>query len=309
MKWTSHHAILSTLLYAQLFDYPLLEQDVWLWCVGPTTLSQHQIQKLLSHYPQYKNYYGLELIKQRVPLREKRLKFSNRKKILVSSVLKILKLIPSIQLIGISGGLAMNNADENDDIDFFFIVRPHTIWISRIIVLVVLEILGKRRKFNISYEKDLICANMFVSSANLTIPDREKDLYSAHEVLQMIPVFERNNVYKKFLEKNEWVQVYLANAWNHKIDDVRFKIHEAKNPLWLFNISSYVLLILCYLLELPTKWIQQWYMKSHQTTEVISDTVLRFHPVDTREFIKKKYLYLLKKYKVPLDSPIFKSLQ
>jgi len=55
---------------------------------------------------------------------------------------------------------------------------------------------------------------MFVSEPAL--PESERDLFSAHEVLQMEPVFDRGNTYKKFLLANKWVKTFLPNAWRYR---------------------------------------------------------------------------------------------
>ena len=59
---------------------------------------------------------------------------------------------------------------------------------------------------------------MFVTERGMSVPQNERDLFSAHEVLQMEPVFVRKNIYKKFLQANSWVKAYLPNAWRYRND-------------------------------------------------------------------------------------------
>jgi len=229
--------------------------------------------------------------------------FSEKKWPIARFVVRILSIIPSIHLMGVSGGLAMNNTDEKDDIDLFFIVHPGTMWITRLLVLLILQLMGRRRKVGDTQTIDKICSNMFVDTKHLSIPLKEQDLYTAHEVLQMIPLYEIEGAYTNFLLENTWTKKYLPTAWEEKCKK-SFK----ENVLRSKNINS-ILISLFFLLEIPSKYIQRWYMKNHMTTEVITDSVLRFHPRDVRLSIRQQYPKLLKKYKVPLDSSFFHSLQ
>lgn len=55
------------------------------------------------------------------------------------------------------------------------------------------------------------------------------------------------------------------------------------------------------IIEFFAKHAQLWYMKRHRTSEVITDTVLRFHPKDARIWIKRRFAARLKGYNTPLD--------
>jgi len=57
--------------------------------------------------------------------------------------------------------------------------------------------------------------------------------------------------------------------------------------------------------EYICKVVQLWYMKKHRTSEVISDSILRFHPNDARVWIKRKLAARLKKYNIPLDKVFY----
>jgi hypothetical protein len=242
---------------------------------------------------------------QLLTLRKKRLHESQKKWKKVPRIVHYLSLVPTVEFVGISGGLAMNNADHKDDIDLFIIVSASSMWITRFFVVLVLEFLGVRRRYRSKSEQDLFCPNMFMSLAALSIPDQNQDLYSAHEVLQMVPVFDRNHSYQRFLRANEWVKKYLANAWAEKEKQTQIFAPYKKTTK---RFSQVIVLIFCGLDPL-FRLIELWYMKPHKTREVISDSLLQFHPFDIRGSIREKYFNLLQKYNIPLDSSFLKSLQ
>lgn len=128
----------------------------------------------------------------------------------------------------------------------------------------------------------------------MAIPENDRDLFSAHEVLQMMPLWDKGGTYSNFIRKNNWVKKFLPNAWNEKYKTINDKktvtIHKNK----IINI-----------LEPLFKKIQLRYMKNHRTTEVISDTVIRFHPRDARVWIKSEFGRRLSQFNIPLDSVFY----
>ncbi len=108
----------------------------------------------------------------------------------------------------------MDNVDRKDDIDLFIITKRNRLWTTRLFATIVVDLLGIRRKPGETDVRNKICLNMFMSEDALSIPKQEQDLFAAHEVLQMKPLWEREGIYKKFLMKNKWVSKFLPNAWN-----------------------------------------------------------------------------------------------
>lgn len=282
MKISRKNALQAAIAYADVFDYPLTSNELELWAIGSEI-------KIL----QKQEYYYLQNRKRIINFRLKREKFSQNKWQVAKNVCRWLKLIPTIKLVGVTGGLAMNNADENDDIDLFFITSKNSLWISRLLSIFVVSILGKRRRPNQEHVKNLICLNMFMSEENLSLLKNERDLFSAHEVLQMAPLWERENVYQKFLNANNWVKNYLPNAWKEKFRTKK----RIKSNKKIFN-ACYLLIII---FEFIVKLFQLWYMKKRRSAEVITNHLLRFHPHDARIWIKKELNKRLKIYNIPLD--------
>jgi hypothetical protein len=201
-------------------------------------------------------------------------------------------------LIGVSGGLARNNADKEDDIDLFFIVSPGTIWISRLLVLLVLTVFHRRRKFGVSFQKNLFCPNMFMTQNHLSVPENKQTVYIAHEVLSLVPVFYREHVYADFLRANEWVSMFLPLKYKEQLRE---------------NIRGrgidHVILGLFRLGEGISKRLQIGRIRRHQTTEYISDELLLFHPQDATNPILNSLKRLFLQHKIPLDTFFQNTLQ
>lgn len=196
---------LATVAYADIFDYPLTQEELTRWMIfggGPPK--------------QKKEYYFLSGRDHLVAVRQKRAAWQREKWAIARSAANILSKIPTVRLVGVTGGLAMNNAKKEDDIDLFIVTSEGWLWTSRLLATILMDFFGLRRRPNEMSVANKICLNMFTSE--LAALKSERDLFSAHEVLQMEPIFDRKNTYKKFLQANRWASKFLPNAWRYRYD-------------------------------------------------------------------------------------------
>lgn len=282
--------ILKTLIYSDIFNYPLNLEEIHHFLISDKKIEKKNIkrdlQSLKKIIVEENEFYCFLNKKEIIKKRIKREKISQGKIIFAKKIASYLSLIPTICLIGISGALAMKNSDKKDDIDFFIIAKKNTLWISRLFLLLSLQFLGVLRKKNDQNLKNKICLNMLIDEVNLALPEIKKDLYNAHEVMQMLPLFERGSTYFKFIKANLWVSKFLANS-------IDIKYEEKKSPDTLISQCFSILLSV---FELPAKKIQLLYMSKHKTREIISDHLLAFHPLDFKDMILSLYKNRVKKY-------------
>lgn len=286
-------AILKTLIYADIFDYPLKSYEIHKWLIGsPSTFQQLEkalvrlkVKGKIKNKQEYFFITGKEAIIKKRKLREKQSKsYFLKGKFCVW----FLKLIPTLKLVGISGGLALNNAEKKDDIDLFLITSKNRIWLTRLLVITSLDLLGVRRKANMNSAQSAgkICINILIEEDRLE--QKNKDLFTAHEVLQMKVLWQRENTYKKYLEKNEWVFKFLPN-WIGPSTSEGDRLQSAKGGLTRADKKSNVPV-----LENLAKWLQLKIMKKPKGLERIEDGVLYFHPNDVRVKILKEFQQRLK---------------
>lgn len=293
-------AILKTLKYGNIFDYPMKAWEIQKWLIGKEA-GLRQIEKALrklykvSRIKYQGGYYFLSGRKGLVAKRFERQRQSEKYLNTAKWIGKIFKLIPWVLLVGVSGGLAMENARREDDIDLFIVTGRKRLWISRILILGVLEVLGKRRKrgeigVNAAGK---ICINMLLDEDSLA--QKDKDIYLAHEVLQMRVLWEREGIYSKYLEENFWAFKYLPNwvglnftpgpvrGQPQKMDYVgrglTSSFSGAPRPL------SPLVNKLFDLLEKLVGWWQLKYMGKPVGDERVMEGGLYFHPQDKRKKI------------------------
>lgn len=282
-------AILRTLAYADIFDYPLTAKEIHHWLIWQSKSSSPSksstLLSLQKSHPQILKqgkYYTLKDRQHLTRLRRKRHKPSQQKLKIATRVGGWLKIIPWIKMVGVTGALAMSNADLSDDIDLFIITHRNQLWLSRFACVSLTEILGVRRRplpHQSASVSDKICLNLFLDETSLAIPPKNRNLYTAHEVAQVKLLWGRENTYQRFLFANSWVNKFLPNIKMPKTSKVKLTIKQS-NHLAIFENIVFNL--------------QFHYMKPKITKEVIGRHFAFFHPKNHKQTILTKYHSRLK---------------
>lgn len=289
-------AILKTIIYADIFDYPLTVYEIHKWLIGKKA-TLRQVEKALEKLrvkgkaARVKEHFvlpGRSSLEARRKSREKQSKIFFWKATLI---VWFLKFIPWIKLIGVSGGLAMGNAAKVDDIDLFTITSKNRLWISRLLALGFLSIIGQRRKVYDTGRKlsGKLCLNILLEEDRLA--QYKGDIYLAHEVLQMKVLWQKDGIYSKYLSDNDWVFKFLPN-WVGSNQDLRFM----NEDLRMKNLKSKTLNHKSIIdnIEAFAKRFQLNIMKKPQGMERIENGALYFHPQDCRPVVLEKYKLRIK---------------
>ncbi|TMI97847.1 MAG: hypothetical protein E6H06_00630 [Bacteroidetes bacterium] len=209
--------ILKTLVYFDIFDYPLSENEIRNFLQQPVTdpAFASAIDLLISEKIIFKvdEFYSLENNRQST---EKRSQGNLCAKKLLPKAYEIgtfLYKFPFVRGVGISGSLSKNYADKKADIDFFIITKPNRLWIARTILHLFKKItflFGRQHYY---------CMNYFIDESALSIPDR--NIYTATEVITLLPVagsLSMNNFFDANAWVKKWFPVYMS-ADRPKISD------------------------------------------------------------------------------------------
>lgn len=277
-------AILKTLLYADIFDFPLKLEEIYRFLISSKKEPKKIInQSIKKSNPRIKSRNGLFFLEGKENLVKKRLEreeIGTEKLRIAKKIINSISFLPSILFIGISGGLSMKNADAKDDIDIFVITKKNLLWTTRFLVVFLFKILGVYRQRNSKDLKDKICLNMMIDEESLATDKKKQNLYSAHEIAQLTPVLDRESTYKKFIASNSWIYNFLPNITFEKSYS-----RKKKNIL----DSLFLILLNSLFLEKVLKFIQFNYMKKYITKETIGQKYLAFHPFDYEDYIISSY--------------------
>lgn len=318
MRLSVRESVLAAVCYADVFDFPLTEEEVAVWGVGrsiPLSRVRNVIDKLCDGQADRKSPQAVFLKGRQGILKKRRERSAaSRKKYFLAKKASLLySFIPSIDLVGVTGGVAVSNAGPEDDIDLLFIVRDGTLWVSRFLVTIVTELFTRRRRPETTDLADTFCLNMFLTEASLGIPETERDLYTAHEVLSMLPLWEREGTYGQFLSRNAWVRTFFPSAWTERMNDLEAEVRGWKtypqpdSPLTRGYSRGTDLVFRS--LEPAFRAFQKFYMRKRVTREVITESVIRFHPMDMRGFVRRELKKRLTVQNIPLDKVFYGRLK
>lgn len=271
-----------SVFYHNIFDYPLSESDIENWCIGKA----YKGAKLKFFSIEFQDgHFFLRGRKKLVATRRKREIFSERKIKIAQKASQILAKIPTVVFVGITGSVAMKNASENSDIDFLIIAKKNTVWFSRGIGLVALIFSSiDLRKYGEKNEQDKLCLNIWLDES--AFKWQEQNIFTAHEIRQMMPVFDRDGAYMRFVNKNDWVSEFWTGKEVYWEDN--FKMKNKK------NIVLQIVEFLAKVLDPPAFFLQKVYMKRKITNETIEKHCALFHPEKISGKIVKKFEEALK---------------
>jgi len=173
MAWPIKLAVFRTRAYAQIFNYHLTAAQLQRFLITPKPLFVSSAK------------YSPPAFSLSQPL--------------------LFKLIPWVKLVALTGARAMNNAVPDDDIDLMIITAKNRLWLTRLI-LTILLFPWLRRGRKISRR---LCLNLWLDETALAI--KPQNLFTAHEICQARPLFERDKLYQRFISANLWVKTCLAN--------------------------------------------------------------------------------------------------
>jgi hypothetical protein len=278
---SDRQAVLKTLKYSDLFDCPQTEAEISKFLIKK--IEKKELKKILSSSPEISfnsGYYSLKGREKTIELRKKREQESLLKIEKAKKIVSLLSKIPTIMLLGISGSVAVRNAKKDDDIDLFIVTYKNTLWITRFLMIVLLKFLRVYRSRGEKDIKDKFCLNMFSTEETMVFKEDKRNLFTAREVSQLVPIFQRENSYSNFIEKNNWIKEYLPNVLSFLKKENGKLVNNKK-----FMLSNRILSIL----EIPARSAQIKRIKRRMTKETVSYNFVAFHPKDVMSETLSKY--------------------
>lgn len=201
------NAIIETVAYADIFDYPLTAAEIHRYLIGQRR-SREAVQAALddnatiaARLRRNDDLYALAGREAIVTTRQQRQRLSSRFWPRARRYGRLIASLPFVKMVAVTGELAMDNVRERSDIDYFIVTEHRRLWLCRLFVIGVVHLAAR---FG-----DTVCPNYLLSERTLAISER--DLYSAHEVVQMIPL-SGLDTYARFRQLNQWVYDFLPNA-------------------------------------------------------------------------------------------------
>jgi len=303
-------ASLKALIYADLFDFPLTEEELWRRLICPSKINQQEWKKELTDWVVRKKigrkegYYFLPGREGNIAKRQRGEKFWPSKFALAQKAASLLKKIPTVYFIGLTGNLALGTAQADDDIDLMIITAPGALWLTRLWIYLLLVLNNMRwpisskarNKLRLSARcpseksaSDKLCLNLFLDGSDLEMEAGNQNLFIAHEIAFIKPLINKKQTYERFLSANQWVREFLPNAFSLKsMANTSRRIIFVELRGVFFRFFNY-----------PCYWFQRFYMRGKPLAKKVSLTQAFFHPRDQSGKIMNRFVARCKKEKIP----------
>ncbi len=215
-------AILRTLLYADIFDFPLTANEIAHYLIAATACRE-DVETALRGDPwlveRVREVDGLFCLAGRedcIPRRRQRATWAKAQWPQAHRWGQVLAYLPFIRAVLVTGALAADNPQSADDVDYLLITQSGRLWLARALTTTVVRLaalLGTR-----------LCPNYLLAETALELDER--NLFTAHELAQMTPLFGMG-VYQQMRAVNDWSAAYLPQADRPIHGDAR----DGLNPL------------------------------------------------------------------------------
>jgi hypothetical protein len=214
--------IIATITYFDVMDYPLTAFEIWKHLIQASPISSEmqnekkqwsltevlqllENQKIKEYVGQKNGWYFLVGREKIVGIRSRREILNTYKIRKLSRRVKLLKSIPFVRMICLTGRLSQKNGTEDSDLDVLIVIKDGHLWTGRFLITVITHFLRWRR--HSKKQKDRICLNYFMSDKFLKVPT--KDLFAAQEYSFILPIFDQANFFQQFQQTNSsWIREY-----------------------------------------------------------------------------------------------------
>ncbi len=203
---TRELAIVRTVIYASLFDYPLtLDQ------LHQTLIESEQtpeeimavydgsdlVQAIVEHRDGFFFPAGrADLVAERVRREGRSRAFLDRH----ARLIRLLCALPFTRMVALSGSVAHLNLVEGGDLDLFIVTHGPRVWTVTLAAIVLTRLLGQRR---------VVCANFVMADSHLRL--EQQDLFSANQVIHLKPIIG-SELMTEFAAVNPFVRRFYPNA-------------------------------------------------------------------------------------------------
>lgn len=283
-------SVLLSIAYSGIFSFPLTFWEIYKRLLFFSDVGVEDLARELKTLVQLKQiefHRGYFFIgkKEIVGERQKKLRISQEKVAEGEKLLRLIKYLPWVKAMIVSGSIAVDNAKPKDDLDWLVITTDNSLWLVRPLLLILASFFGKRRGRNGDHRDNSWCFNMFLTESSLAMPVDKKSVYTAYEICQAKFLLAKGSVEKDFLLNNSWVKKYLPNFYESRLNEVVGSTPRGVAKASKFNFLSSIN-------KLSFK-IQLWYMESHITRERVALNLAFFHPRDTKKYIYIRWLKLI----------------
>lgn len=287
-------SVFDTIRFFDLYDMPVTATQVWeRLVVSKSGYAHHpslqEVQQALVGMEGIEMKWGYYFLQGKSHLVRQRLVrhaiAQDKWKILLRCA-PFLAWVPFVRSLAGSGSLAQDNTKVSSDLDVLVIVREGRIWTTRLLLLIVTSVLGRRRKYYDRNAPDMVCLNHYIAESSLPVASAIQNVAMAMQYASLVSLYYDHGI-RNFKQRNAvWIDGHVRFPVQ---PDVRHKYTILLGGIAAFFKHQLELLLqepLGDYIEEMAEYIQRWMVKRHQDFSrpgriALSSSELAFHP-DTK---------------------------
>ncbi len=303
------NSILATIVYYDIFDYPLTLLETHKYLVNPARvyritggLGEIQLNDISDELDRLVNskilgtkngFYFLEGRDSLFNLRMDRHKIADRKWKKFLRLANLFVLNPGLRGFFACGSMALSNTTKSSDFDVFVISRPDRLYTCRFFLWFLSSLMGVRRKADEGIAPDKFCFNHYITENRMALD--YQSLYTAQLYSHLKPVYMSPEIFNNFFSSNIWMNNYLYN-FNPQKEFVRRSINPSR-------IMRGIAVVTTAIFNSPAGDMIESVLKKYQKDRIMknpltgqpggrvicTDTELEFHPHSFEQVVIDRY--------------------
>ncbi len=280
-------AIVRSVLYAAVFDYPLTLSQLRQTLISSAQTASQIVAALrgsagLAALVETRD--GFIFPAGRADLIEVRHRREHRSRAFLAEhgpLLRLIAALPYVRFLGLSGSVAHLNMESGGDLDIFIVTKGARVWSTAVVVILLAKALGRRRT---------LCANFIVADSALSFD--QPDLFSANQIINLKPLVG-DDTYRLLLEANPFVHDFYPNFHAPAAGHLRVRqpgiVRVAK------RVAEVAGLVPSALAEVVCRAAYRRYLRRASATwqspeqVVLGDTVLKLHTRSHRATVLSRF--------------------
>lgn len=225
MRTSIFESVVRTLLYFDIFNYPLRKEEILHFLSFRTTGAELEgvLETMTSgqYIYQFNEFFSIQDKRENIARRVSGNEMARAFLPLAIRKARLIARFPFVRAVMASGSLSKNYMDKNSDLDFFIVTAPQRLWIARMMLVLY------KRVFLANSHKHF-CVNYFVTSDSLEI--MEKNQFTATELATVIPLYN-DELYLSLLKCNAWINGFFPNFIPRPVNPGTVKVAGLKKIL------------------------------------------------------------------------------
>jgi hypothetical protein len=214
-------AILRTLLYADVFAFPMTVRELHHFLIHDRSASLNEVEEALANSSwlearlcRHNGYVAVAGRDELIAVRDTRERVAQQLWPRAVRYGRWLAWLPFVRMVALTGALAVRNAPaEDDDFDYLIVAASARVWTARAFAILLVRV---ARLFGAE-----VCPNYVVAESALA--QERRNVFIAHEIAQMVPVYHVQ-VFERVRDDNRWMDRFLPNAIQPFYDESREQI-------------------------------------------------------------------------------------